>query len=48
MPLKDWLGALLYVAVAAAAIGGAGLLTDALGAAATGALTIGVPPRPWP
>jgi hypothetical protein len=46
MPLKDWLGALLYVAVAA--IGGAGLLTDALGAAATGALTIGVPPRPWP
>lgn len=48
MRFNDWLGALLYVAVAAAAIGGAGLLTDALGAAATAALAVGVPPLPWP
>jgi hypothetical protein len=41
-----WLGALVYVAVGAAAIGGAGLLSDALGAAA--ALTVGVPLLAWP
>jgi hypothetical protein len=47
MRFPDWLGALLYVAVALAAVAGAALLTDALGGPA-GALARGVPPPvPW-
>ncbi len=48
MKFNDWLGAALYVAVAAAAIGGAGLLTDEFGAATTATLAVGVPPLWWP
>ncbi len=48
MSFNDWFGALLYVAVGIAAIGGAGLLTAELGAAATAALAVGVPPLWWP
>ena len=48
MRFNDWLGALSYVAVAVAAIGGAGLLTAELGETATAALAVGVPPLWWP
>jgi hypothetical protein len=48
MRFNDWLGTLVYVAVAAAAVGGAGVLTDTLGTATTATLAVGVPPLWWP